>query len=374
MALNDEREIRRQQLELRRALEAGRHSLENENFTAARGKFEHALDLEGDLGIPETGSQAHIALVETALKQGEYEERHRHLLEARHYYKECLELDFDNYEAEGRLAVINRKLWMRGIGIAIVAVIIIGAILAQLNNFIAWPVPVCDASGSVLCTPSPTMTNTPTPTATSTPTPTPTPTPYLIVLVVNKENTPVPVKEMGIREDGQETSICPEDCRREETAFSGTASQIGAYINLYTEENQMLVDEDSLPSVESSSDNDPGAESHYVEWSRWDTGEHTANFVVATMTPTPLPPTPTPMFASGATGYPNVFREPNRNELIGTLTQGQRVHICAKSGDYYLVALDYCHLVAPYGWVPGSQLKLVFVEEEFPPELITPTP
>lgn len=90
-----------------------------------------------------------------------------------------------------------------------------------------------------------------------------------------------------------------------------------------------------------------------------------------TMTPTP---TPTPMVAEGAVPYPNVYAEPNRHKLLGTLTGGQAVYVCVKAGSYYLIALDQCHLVKPYGWVPAKHLRLLFLEENFPEALITPLP
>lgn len=92
-----------------------------------------------------------------------------------------------------------------------------------------------------------------------------------------------------------------------------------------------------------------------------------------TNTPTQTPtPTPTPMRAEGATGYPNVYEEPTGSKLKGTLTRGQVVYLCAKAGDRYLVALDHCHLVKSYGWVPKAHIDLKIVEETFPSELITP--
>jgi len=78
------------------------------------------------------------------------------------------------------------------------------------------------------------------------------------------------------------------------------------------------------------------------------------------------------MNATGASPYPNVYEEPNRNNLIGTLTQGQRVFICSKAGSYYQIAFGHCHLAAPYGWVPANQLNLLFFEDDFPEALITP--
>jgi hypothetical protein len=85
------------------------------------------------------------------------------------------------------------------------------------------------------------------------------------------------------------------------------------------------------------------------------------------------------MFAEGASSYPNVFDEPG-GTLIGTLTLGQRVYVCARHYSeaddrmYYQIALDHCHSVAPYGWVPSTQLDLKFFEGDFPTYLMTPPP
>ena len=78
--------------------------------------------------------------------------------------------------------------------------------------------------------------------------------------------------------------------------------------------------------------------------------------------------------ATGNVPYPNVYKEPNRNELLGILTKEQRVYICAKAGNYYQIALDYCHQTTPYGWVLASHLQLLFFEGDFPEALLTPLP
>ncbi|MBN2006328.1 MAG: hypothetical protein JXA21_23445 [Anaerolineae bacterium] len=272
-----------QLLELYKAREDAQHALEQENFSVAESKFKQAMELERALGIEETQGEARTGLIETRYRAGVAAEAHRKLREARNHYRGVLALDPDHSQARTRLDAVTRTMTLRAIAIGIVSLIVLAVVLAQLNNFIAWPMSVCDMSGDVLCTPTPTFTLTPTPTFTPTPTPTHTPT---ATPTATPTNTPTP-----------------------------------------------------------------------------------------TLTPTPTnTPTPTPMIAVGSAGYPNVFKEPNRDELLGTLTRGQKVYVCAKSGDYYLIALDHCHLVAPYGWVPKSHMDLKFFEEDFPPELTTPAP
>jgi hypothetical protein len=78
------------------------------------------------------------------------------------------------------------------------------------------------------------------------------------------------------------------------------------------------------------------------------------------------------MVAVGRYEYPNVYKAPTGQDLVGTLTRGQQVYLCAKSGGRYLVALDHCHSGKPYGWVPEAHIDLKIIEENFPSELITP--
>lgn len=270
-------------LKLLEALEDAQQALKDGNFSAAESKFKQAIELERALGIEQTQGEARPGLIETRYRAGGDAEEHWHLREARNYYRGVLELDPDHSQACTRLDSVTRKITLWRIAVGIVSLVILIAVLAQLNNFIAWPASACNISGDVLCTPTPTFTLTPTPTFTPTATPTHTPT-----------ATPTP------------------------------------------------------------------------------TPTHTPT---PTLTPTPTnTPTPTPMIAVGSTGYPNVYEEPNRNKLLGTLTRGQKIYVCARFGDYYLVALDHCHLVAPYGWVPKDHMELKFFEDDFPPELMTPTP
>jgi tetratricopeptide (TPR) repeat protein len=275
-SLSEERKRRQQELELARALESGQRALEQEDFSEAEGYFKAASEIERSLGIDEQQGEARIGLIQTLYRAGVAAEGRRQLQDALDHYRGVLARDPEHHEAQVRQAAVSRKLWMRRIFIGAVGAVLLLLVLAQVNNFIAWPVTVCNASGAVLCTPSPTPTHTATATPTATPTHTPTATPT---------HTPTPT-------------------------------------------------------------------------------------ATPTMTPTP---TPTPMFATGATGYPNVYRGPNRDELLGTLTFGQRVYVCARSGDYYQIALDHCHLVEPYGWVPENHLELKFFEEDFPPALMTPS-
>jgi len=281
--LQDERKRRTQTVELNNSIKDAQHALENDNFPAAEEKFKRAMELERALDIEESQSSARVGLIETRYRAGVNAEERRHLREARNHYRDVLGLDPDHSQARVRRDAVTRQMTLRTIAIGVVSLIILAVVLAQLNNFIAWPTSVCDMSGDVLCTPTPTFTLTPPPTFTPTPTPTHTPT---ATPTATPTHTPTP-----------------------------------------------------------------------------------------TLTPTPTnTPTPTPMIAVGEAGYPNVYEEPNKNKLLGTLTRGQKVYVCAKYGDYYLIALDYCHLVAPYGWVPKSHMKLLFFEENFPIDLTTPTP
>lgn len=275
MTIEQEQARRLKKLELIRALEAAKHALKHENFSTAENRFKSALKVAEELG--ETSAEAESGLLDTLYRAGRRAEKDKHLRDALDHYAGVLDRDPVHHEAQVRLNAVNRKILARRLLIGFIAVVMLAVVLAQLNNFINWPIEVCEMSGEVLCTPTPTFTPTPTYTPTATPTFTPTPT-----------HTP-------------------------------TA-----------------------------------------------TPTHTPTF-----TPTP---TSTPMNATGSTGYPNVFKEPNRNELIGTLTRDQKVYVCAKAGSYYQISLDYCHLVNPYGWVPESQLDLLFFEEDFPELLITPLP
>jgi hypothetical protein len=379
MALTDEFERRAKQLQLTKTLEGAQKALDSGDFSLAETKFKAAQRIAKEMG--ERSPEAEAGLLATSYQAGQKAEAEDRLRDALEHYRGVLDRDPDHREARVRWNAVNRKLRAQQfkVGGAIAVVVLI--VLALSLRVIPWPDPVCnnDNIGRVLCKPTATLA------------PTGTPTPYLVIEVYNKENTPVPVQEMGVLEDAQSQSICDTDCRRAESGFADSTGKVGAYIQLYTQEKQILVDEDSLPAVTESSTAAPEAEQHSVAWPRWDTGDHTARFVVATMTPTPTPtstptptptptptstptPTPTPMIALGNTGYPNVYKEPNREELLGTLTYGQTVYVCAKSGEYYLVALDQCHLVASYGWVPESHLDLKFLEGDFPPELTTPTP
>lgn len=131
--------------------------------------------------------------------------------------------------------------------------------------------------------------------------------------------------------------------------------QVGAYIELYDE--QVILDEDSLPAPDEHSkpipDYEQSTSPHYVQWSRWNTGEHNANFVVATVTPTP---TPMPITVKGSAPNPNVFDKPG-GTLQFYLQRGVCVYVCDEVDEFYQVANDYCHLTTPIGWVPKKHLS-----------------
>jgi tetratricopeptide (TPR) repeat protein len=283
MTLEQQQEYRRKKLNLVKAVERAREALEQEDFSAAETNFKAALDIAEEM--EESSAEAEAGLLDTLYKAGLKAEGQKRLRDARDHYRGVLKRDRDHGQARARLSAINRRLTVRWITVSVVVIVLLAIVLAQLNNFIAWPVNVCDMTSDVLCTPTPTFTLTPTNTPTMTPTPTHTPT-----------ATPT-----------------------------------------------------NTPTMTPTPTNTP------------------------TMTPTP---TPTPIIGIGVVPNPNVFSEPNRNTLEGYLKSGQEVYVCAKAGNYYLIALARCHLVEkPYGWVPVSHLSLVGVSEDnFPTELTTPLP
>ncbi len=360
MTLEQEQARRLKKLDLVRASEAAKHALEHNNFSTAETKFKEALKIAEEIG--EGVAEAEAGLLETAYHAGRAAEEAGHLQEALAHYHDVLEYDPEHREAQVRLTAVTRKLRSQRVTIGGIAAVVTLIVLALVSRVIPWPEPVCnnDNVGAVLCKP------------TLTPTVTPTPTPYLIIEVLNKENEPIPVREMGVLEDTQPVSICTTDCRRGTSEFSDTATNIGAYISLYTEELQIFVDEDSLPAVASASTAAPDAAQHSVFWPRWNTGEHTARFVVATMTPTPTPtatptptptptstptptPTPQPLTVIGSAPNPNVLDSPG-GKLLFYLQRGTCVYVCSETDEYYQVAYDYCHLTMPLGWVPKKHV------------------
>lgn len=171
MSLREERARRVRELKVVKAVEDGQHALEQENFSAAESYFKAALELDAGHVAARTG------LIETLYQAGRKAELEKHWREAREHYKGILSRDVDYHEAQVRLNVVNRKLFARHAIILVSVLIVFALVFAQSNNFINWPLPVCDLSGDVLCTPTPTFTATLTPTPTHTPTPTPTYTP-----------------------------------------------------------------------------------------------------------------------------------------------------------------------------------------------------
>ena len=150
----------------------GYYSLGEDNFAAAKTFFERAQK------INEQGAEGRAGLIETLSQAGQRAEERKRRGEARDYYRELLAFDPQNSEAKVRLGAVTRQIqvrWIIGGGIGMVILLLV---LAQVNQFIAWPVAACNAPGigGVLCTPSATPTLTPTPTATPTATPTHTPT------------------------------------------------------------------------------------------------------------------------------------------------------------------------------------------------------
>lgn len=107
----------------------------------------------------------------------------------------------------------------------------------------------------------------------------------------------------------------------------------------------------------------------------------TASFtpsLTPTITPTPtLTPTPIPFlaFVQSFKEYPQVYRDPDGDEVKQRLSKGMLLHLCAKSGTRYWVSLDYCFKPAEkLGWVEESDLNLQFPLDTFPSSWITPQP
>lgn len=205
MTLEQQQEYRRKKLNLVKALERAREALEQEDFSAAETNFKAALDMAEEIG--ESNAEAEAGLLDTLYKAGLKAEGQKHLRDARDHYRGVLERDPDHGQARARLSAINRRLTTRGIVIGIVTIIVLAVVLAQLNNFIAWPANVCNMTSDVLCTPTPTFTLTPTntptmtPTPTSTPTATPTNTPTMTPTPTNTPTmtpTPTPTPIIGI--------------------------------------------------------------------------------------------------------------------------------------------------------------------------------
>lgn len=95
-----------------------------------------------------------------------------------------------------------------------------------------------------------------------------------------------------------------------------------------------------------------------------------------TSTPTPTPtatPTPTPYLARIKYEYVSVYTKPTGSEEVTRVMKGTVWHLCAKAGERYLVAQDYCHKTTPLGWVNARNMELLFIGE-FPPALTTPMP
>jgi len=161
--------------------QAGESAFQAGKYADAVRWFEKALELE----VSHAG--VFKCLLESAYEAGKDAEKRRKLSIAATYFRKVLELDSAHPEARHCLEMIARKRRIPWIVGGILMVFIIIFITAQVNNLIHWPVPLCDTTGDLLCTPSPTFTTTPTvtssptltptPTSTSAPTPTPTLTP-----------------------------------------------------------------------------------------------------------------------------------------------------------------------------------------------------
>lgn len=94
----------------------------------------------------------------------------------------------------------------------------------------------------------------------------------------------------------------------------------------------------------------------------------------ATSTPTATPTfTPTPLLGRPQFNELGIFDAPIGNRLISLAYTDEILHLCARAGNRYLVARDYCHLVQPIGWAPVAYITEAF-SGEFPEALTTVLP
>ncbi|MCQ3980593.1 MAG: hypothetical protein DPW09_44865, partial [Anaerolineae bacterium] len=77
----------------------------------------------------------------------------------------------------------------------------------------------------------------------------------------------------------------------------------------------------------------------------------------------------------GLNTFVAVYTDLTVSQEAARLPSGTELYLCAKAGDFYLVAQNYCHLAdtKPLGWIRERNLELMF-EGQFPPALITPVP
>jgi tetratricopeptide (TPR) repeat protein len=157
---------------LKQKITDGREALERGEFSAARSHFESAL-------AEDTTNTAWQGLRDTLFQAGRTAETRGRRGEARAYYKELMKFNPDDTEGRVRLNAMTLQLGLLGAGGFSLGVILIALLFAQINNFIAWPLGVCNTAGvgRVLCSPTPTPTATATATATATHTATATFTP-----------------------------------------------------------------------------------------------------------------------------------------------------------------------------------------------------
>ncbi|HDQ71539.1 MAG TPA: hypothetical protein ENN19_05510, partial [Chloroflexi bacterium] len=132
----------------------GYYSLGEDNFAAAKAFFEKAQKVD------DQGAEGRAGLIETLSQAGQRAEARKRRGEARDYYRELLAFDPQNSEARVRLSAVNRQIQIRWIIGGVIGMVILLLVLAQVNQFIAWPVAACNAPGigGVLCTPSATPT------------------------------------------------------------------------------------------------------------------------------------------------------------------------------------------------------------------------
>lgn len=179
-----EEEARRQeaaekrQQEIGEILAQGAQALGRGDLGAAEIQYRRVLDK-----YDENHPDARGGLAEVCRRGAEQALKDNNLLLAQEYYQRWSEQDSRNNEPRVRLSEVERRLAqaarqrrMRGIMIAVAALILAAFVCSWINGFIAWPQAVC-GSVSFACTPTATSTFTHTPTLTPTPTSTDTATP-----------------------------------------------------------------------------------------------------------------------------------------------------------------------------------------------------
>ena len=157
------------------ALAQGEQELEQGKFESAESFFRNALAVEPN------NARAEAGLKQTLMEAGLAAERQKRWHKAQDYYQALVTSYPDDQTGAPRLKDVTRHIqaqrgWARLLilGLILAGLFLLGALLFQLNHFIAWPLPACQVR--VLCTPSPTATASLTPTATATPSLSPTPT------------------------------------------------------------------------------------------------------------------------------------------------------------------------------------------------------